>query len=400
MKILVLNAGSSSLKYSVFEGRALEMISSGLVEKIGDKGESITHKYLKGQVWEKVQLQKDIKNHRDALEVVVSMLMDSNHGIIKGIDEISIVGHRVVHGGEDFSKPQLVDERLKQKVMDLIPLAPLHNPANLLGIEVSEEVFPEATQVAVFDTAFHQTLPEYAFRYALPGKLYDKFGIRVYGMHGTSHQYVTEEASEYLKKDLGTINLITIHLGNGCSMCAVKGGNSVDTSLGLSPLPGLVMGTRSGDIDPTIIFQLIREHGYSYEQVENLLNKESGLKGLTGLTDMRDILQKKDDSNESTQLALDIYCYRIKKYIGSYLAVVGSIDAIVFTAGVGENAAYIRSKCLEGLEHLGIKLDQVKNEHPSSGINEIQDNDSSVTLLVIPTNEEKQIAQSALELNN
>jgi acetate kinase len=368
MKILVLNAGSSSLKYSVFEGSELVLLANGLVEKIGDNGGKISFKYLRNDKMHTVELDLDIKDHKAALYSVVDLLKDQEHGVLADISEISTVGHRVVHGGEYYSQPAMVDENLKQRIKELIPLAPLHNPANLLGIEVSEEVFPQAKQIAVFDTAFHQSLPEYAYHYALPKSLYEEYGIRVYGMHGTSHQYVASQAANYLNVDGSQINLISIHLGNGCSMSAIKSGKCIDTSLGFSPLPGLVMGTRSGDIDPSIIFHLLRTGDYTAQQIETMLNKESGLKGLAGFTDLRDIHRERKKGDQDAQLALDIYCYRIKKYIGSYLAVLGSVDAIVMTAGVGENDSYVREHALSGLTHFGIEVDRVKNQSEHSGI--------------------------------
>lgn len=398
MKILVLNAGSSSLKYSVFYGEKLDLISNGLVEKIGDEGGAIRHFAQKHSDYIKVEDNKDFADHAEALNTVVSYLTNKDYGVLDDISEISMVGHRVVHGGEYFSQPTLVDQELKDRVRELIPLAPLHNPANLLGIEVSEKAMPKAKQVAVFDTAFHQTLPEHVYRYALPEKLYSEYGIRVYGMHGTSHQYVALQAAKHLNKEFSKANLITVHLGNGCSISAIKNGECIDTSLGLSPLPGLVMGTRSGDIDPSIIFHLMRTHDYSYEQVETMLNKESGLKGLTGFTDLRDIQKKQAEGDHAAQLAMDIYCYRIRKYIGAYLASIGPIDAIVLTAGVGENSVYVRENALAGLEHLGIAVDKEQNQQQVTGINEIQSEACQVKLLVIPTNEEKQIALSALVL--
>jgi acetate kinase len=399
MKILVLNAGSSSLKYSVFEGSELVLLANGLVEKIGDNGGKISFKYLRNDKMHTVELDLDIKDHKAALYSVVDLLKDQEHGVLADISEISTVGHRVVHGGEYYSQPAMVDENLKQRIKELIPLAPLHNPANLLGIEVSEEVFPQAKQIAVFDTAFHQSLPEYAYHYALPKSLYEEYGIRVYGMHGTSHQYVASQAANYLNVDGSQINLISIHLGNGCSMSAIKNGKCIDTSLGFSPLPGLVMGTRSGDIDPSIIFHLLRTGDYTAQQIETMLNKESGLKGLAGFTDLRDIHRERKKGDQDAQLALDIYCYRIKKYIGSYLAVLGNLDAIVMTAGVGENDSYVREHALSGLTHFGIEVDRVKNQSEHSGIQEIQSDDTRIKLLVIPTDEEKQIALSCLEVS-
>ncbi|NNF36646.1 MAG: acetate kinase [Saprospiraceae bacterium] len=400
MKILVLNAGSSSLKYSVYENEELILLAKGVVEKIGDSNGKIGHKYLRNGTQNEWVVEENIGDHYQALQTVVSLLKSENHGVIKDIKEIAFVGHRVVHGGEFFSSSHLIDENLKQKVKELIPLAPLHNPPNLLGIEVSQEIFPDSIQVAVFDTAFHQTIPEYTFRYAVPDKYYKDFGIRLYGMHGTSHRYVTEETAKYLGKSKNDINLITIHLGNGCSISAIKEGKCIDTSLGFSPLPGLVMGTRSGDIDPSIIFHLIRQHRFSYQEVEIALNKESGLKGLTGLTDLRDIHKKRKEGDKSAVLALEIYCYRIKKYIGAYLAAIGALDAIVFTAGVGENDEYVRANTLKGLGHLGITVDSDKNERSGSGIREIHQPGSNIKLLVVPTDEEKQIALSTLKFHN
>ena len=397
MKILVLNAGSSSLKYTVYEGFNLNMLAKGVVEKIGDSGGQISHKYQNKDVTKEISLEQDVPDHYQALQIIVNLLTSKDHGVLDNISEIDAIGHRVVHGGEYFSAPRLIDEDLKGKVEELIPLAPLHNPPNLMGIKVSEEIFPDAKQVAVFDTAFHQTIPLYASRYAIPEKLYSDYGIRVYGMHGTSHRYITGMAARHLDKEVKNVNLITIHLGNGCSISAVQQGKCIDTSMGFSPLPGLVMGTRSGDIDPSIIFHLIREHGYSSEEVESLLNKESGLKGLTGLTDLRDIHDKIVKGDKGAQLALDIYCYRIKKYIGAYLAATGPLDAIVFTAGVGENDGSVRKKSLEGLDHLGIQLDITENDRVIPGIREIQHSESRVKILVVPTDEEKQIALSTLK---
>ena len=397
MKILVLNAGSSSLKYTVFEGEDLKVLSKGVVEKIGDEGGSISHKFLREGKIEQIKFEENVADHYQGLQTIGALLIDKNHGIISDINEIKVIGHRVVHGGEFFSAPTLINEDLKEKVEKLNPLAPLHNPPNLLGITVSQEIFPDAVQVAVFDTAFHQTIPEHAYRYAVPEKFYKKYGIRVYGMHGTSHRYVTERTAEYLNKGKDEVTLITVHLGNGCSMSAVKDGKCIDTSLGLSPLPGLVMGTRSGDIDPSIIFHLIRQHGYSYEEVESMLNKESGLKGLAGVTDLRDLHGNRENGDITAELALDIYCYRIKKYIGAYLAVTGTLDAIVFTAGVGENDEFVRARSLAGLEHLGIKLNLRENDLRKDGIRELHHKDSKIKILIVPTDEEKQIAKSALK---
>jgi acetate kinase len=338
----------------------------------------------------------DLSGHEDGLKEVALLLTDAEMGVIKNPGEIEAVGHRVVHGGESFAATTIIAKKVKEKIKKLFPLAPLHNPANYLGIEVAERIFTRAKQIAVFDTAFHQTLPPKAFTYAIPKSFYTDHHVRVYGFHGTSHKYVSARAVEYLNRP--DAKLITIHLGNGCSMAAIKNGKSVDTSMGFSPLSGLVMGTRSGDIDPSVIFHLVNQLGYDPEQVNTLLNKRSGMLGLSGFSDMRDIGKSVQEGNGDSELALEIYAYRIKKYIGAYAAVLNGLDAIVFTAGVGENDVNTRQRICNGMQFLGIHPDEEKNKTPSTTIREINRDDSPVKILVIPTNEELEIAQQCYEL--
>lgn len=396
MKTLVINTGSSSIKFALFEMPNGEELASGLVEQIGEEMGSITMK-VAGR---KFQEQLIIDTHNTGLELVSNWLLDPKYELISSVTDVASIGHRVVHGGEAFQETTVINEKVKDKIEELFGLAPLHNPPNFQGIEVAEKVFPKAQQVAVFDTAFHHTLPERAFRYALPNYLYEKYGVRVYGFHGTSHRYVARVSAQYLGLEVSKSNLITIHLGNGASMAAIKNGKSIDTSLGMTPLSGLVMGTRVGDVDPGVIFYLEEERGYSIEKVKNLLNKESGMKGLTGDNDLRSITEKASNGNQEAQLALDIYCYRIKKYIGAYLAAIGPISAIVFTAGVGENSAKVRGLVCENLGHLGIELSNEKNDSRNSKIREINTSSSLIKIVVTPTNEELEIANQTYQLLN
>jgi acetate kinase len=328
--------------------------------------------------------------------------MDQNIGVIQSPQEIAAIGHRVVHGGERFSQPTVITADVQETIKKLIPLAPLHNPANLTGIEVAIELFPQATQVAVFDTAFHQTMPPQAYRYAIPNQLYEEHAIRSYGFHGTSHLYVTNQAIAYLgqsprRRGPADTNLIIAHLGNGCSITAVRGGKSVDTSMGFSPLAGLIMGTRSGDIDPAIPFFLGTSLDMSFAEIDKLLNKQSGLLGLTGQNDLRDIEERQAQGEAAAQLALEMYAYRLKKYIGAYFAALGRVDALVFTAGVGQHSDVIRALSCTGLENLGIILDEEKNlKGPTGPVTEIQAESSPVKVLIIPTNEELEIANQAV----
>ncbi|MEO9477677.1 MAG: acetate kinase [Cyclobacteriaceae bacterium] len=392
MKILVINTGSSSIKYVLFEMEGHTVLTKGIVERIGESTSEISHKVYKNGVEESLKRQLPIGNHEEGLQNVVDLLMDAESGIIQDTKEIAAVGHRVVHGGETYQSAQIIDEKLKDKVRELIPLAPLHNPSNLQGIEVAERFFPEAVQVAVFDTAFHQTMPAKSFMYPLPKHLYEKEKIRAYGMHGSSHAFVSKQALQLLEKKPEDTSIITIHLGNGCSMSAVKGGKCLDTSMGLSPLAGLMMGTRTGDIDPSIPFFLGTKLKMSFEEIDKMLNKESGLKGIAGSNDMRDVLEKKAAGDPDATLAIDMYVNRIKKYIGAYAAEMGSLDSIVFTAGIGENSAELRSLVCENLGVLGIELDQAENQNRESGNHLISTTNSAVQVWVIPTNEELEIA--------
>ncbi|MGD8228212.1 MAG: acetate kinase [Desulfobacteraceae bacterium] len=394
MKILVINTGSSSIKYQLFDMAQQGILSSGVAEKIGEEKGVLTHnRFLAtGEMTEKIEEGK-IVDHHEGLSRIVDLLVDPEQGVIQDKSEISAVGHRVVHGGEAFRAPTIIDEKVIEAIKENIPLAPLHNPPNLVGIEVARTLFPEAPQVAVFDTAFHQTIPMESFLYAIPFKLYENHRIRRYGFHGTSHAYVAEKAAEFMESALNELNLITIHLGNGASMAAIKKGRSVDTTMGMTPLAGLVMGTRSGDVDPALPFFLAEHMGISVKQIDDLLNKESGLKGICGSNDMREVIKKKDAGDAKAKLALDIYTYRIKKYIGAYFAALERLDAIVFTAGVGENSPFIRECCCQGLRKLGIEIDSERNNQPQEGIREISPAGSQVKVLVVPTDEELEIAR-------
>ena len=396
MKILVLNSGSSSLKYQLFEMPNEQALCTGLVDRIGLEHSSITHKtFVKGKE-SKHQVELAIPDHEGALLRVTELLKDPKVGVLKDNTEIEAIGHRVVHGGEQFAATTLITEEVKAKIKGLFALAPLHNPPNYLGITVAERVFPQAKQVAVFDTAFHQSMPALAYRYALPKSMYTDLGIRAYGFHGTSHQYVSKKASEYLNNSKAKI--ITIHLGNGCSMTAVDSGKSVDTSMGLGPMGGLVMGTRAGDIDPSIIFHLINERAYSAQEVNDILNKKSGLLGLSGLSDMRDVKNAITEGSPDAKLAYELYAYRIQKYIGAFAAVLKGLDAIVFTAGVGENDADMREAVCKNMDFFGIILDTKLNRAGNKNIREVNKSSSAVKILVIPTNEELEIGQQTFEL--
>jgi len=396
MNIFVLNSGSSSIKYQLFRMPDEEPVCTGLVERIGLENSVITHKVFVDGKEKVIRRTLELVDHERGLYHVAQLLTDPEIGVIQNPNEIDAVGHRIVHGGESFASTTIITRKVKEEIKKLFTLAPLHNPANYLGVEVAEKIFTKAKQVAVFDTAFHQTIPEVAYRYAMPQSFYSDLGIRAYGFHGTSHKYVTEKTIEYLQNPFAKI--ITIHLGNGCSMTAVNAGKSVDTSMGFGPLNGLIMGTRCGDIDPSIIFHLVNQLGYSLEQVNNLLNKQSGMLGLTGMSDMRDIRKAIEAGDPQAQLAYDMYAYRIKKYIGSFAAVLNGLDAIVFTAGVGENDYYIRQLVCSEMDFFGIKLEEEKNKHHSSGVLEISTDDSNVKVLVVPTNEELEIVKQCFEL--
>jgi acetate kinase len=392
MQVLVLNSGSSSLKFQLFKMSEQTIICSGIIERIGQNNSIFQFKAENTSIKE----TSSILNHKEGLQRLSKQLLDKETGVLNSPEDITIVGHRVVHGGRHFSKTTVVTDAVKNKIKELSTLAPLHNPPNLEGIEVAEEIFPSATQVAVFDTAFHQSIPEYAYKYAIPNKYCDEYGIRVYGFHGTSHKYVSQEAIKYLGKSNSKI--ITIHLGNGCSIAAVKNGKSIDTSLGFSPISGLIMGTRSGDIDATIVFHLASKHHMALEDINVMLQKKSGMKGLTGYSDLRDIEDNAAKGDKNCQLALEMNAYRIKKFIGSYAAVLNGLDAIVFTAGIGENSDVVRSMVCEDLEFLGINIDKEKNNVRAKELTEINTEDSKTKILIIPTNEELEISKQAVEL--
>ena len=394
MKILVINTGSSSIKYELFDMDNHLAMASGMAEKIGEDTSLIIHKRIlpNGESAEKMEGVL-IADHHEGMKRIVDLLVDPELGPIQDKSDISAIGHRVVHGGETFHSTTIIDEKVIAAIKENIPLAPLHNPPNLVGIEVARSVFPDATQVAVFDTAFHQTIPMKAFLYAIPFDMYRKNRVRRYGFHGTSHAYVAQRAADYMGQPLAELNLITIHLGNGASMAAVKLGKSVDTTMGMTPLAGLVMGTRSGDVDPALPFFMANHLGMSLRDIDEVLNKDSGLKGLCGTNDMRDVIEKKNAGDDRARIALEVYAYRIKKYIGAYFAALGSLDVVVFTAGIGENAPYIRELSCSGLNGLGIEIDEERNYGTGSGIREISSQKSTVKVLVIPTDEELEIAQ-------
>ena len=389
MNVLVINCGSSSIKYQLFDMPQEDLLAKGLVEKVGEVKSVITHQH-KGSEFKSDAL---VPNHEEGMKLVMKTLTDKDTGAISDISRIDAVGHRVVHGGESFSGSVRITKDVMETIEEYADLAPLHNPPNLAGIRAISSILPDVVQVAAFDTAFHQTIPQKAYMYAIPRDLYEKFGIRRYGFHGTSHRFVARRAATLVGKAKEEANVITCHLGNGCSITAVKSGKSVDTSMGLTPLEGLVMGTRSGDIDPAIIFYLAERQEMSTHDINNLLNKKSGLLGVSGVSnDMRNVMEEASKGNGKAELAIEIFCYRIKKYIGAYTAVLGHVDAVAFTGGIGENSSLIREKVLEGLECLGIRLDTNRNCDDSKAERLISSRDSKVNVFVIPTNEEVRIA--------
>jgi acetate kinase len=391
MKILIINSGSSSIKYQLMVMPTNEVICSGMIDRIGLETSNITFKTSLHSLEELLP----IPNHKVGLQKVANMLLDAEKGVIKSTSEISAVGHRVVHGGSDFSDTVKIDENVKAKIKQLFELAPLHNPANLEGINVAEEIFSSAEQIAVFDTAFHQTMPEVAYKYAIPNYLLTENKVRVYGFHGTSHKYVSEKAIDFLKENS---KIITIHIGNGCSMAAIKDGKCIDTTMGFSPSNGLIMGTRSGDIDQSIVFYMIKNLSYTPDEVNAILLKQSGMLGLTGYSDLRDIESEAAKGNKDCKLALFMNAYRIRKYIGSYAAALNGLDAIIFTAGIGENSSYMRQLVCTDMDYFGIELDEDKNKIRSKEIREINTADSKTKVLVIPTDEEYEIANQVYQL--
>jgi len=399
MKILVLNCGSSSIKYQLFNMEDGAVMASGLAERVGEPQGRLTHnKFPATEAESTIAREEPISEHKDGMHMIIDLLTDEEHGVVNDASEISAVGHRVVHGGDHFQAPALIDDEVIGAIEETIPLAPLHNPANLMGIRVAQTLISQAPQVAIFDTAFHQTMPPRAYHYSLPYEYYEELGVRRYGFHGTSHRYVAKEAARLMGRPLDNLNLMTIHLGSGASTCAIEKGKSVDTSMGMTPVAGIIMGTRSGNIDPGILFYLAKRRGMTLEDLDHVLTHESGLKGICGFNDMRDIHKEATKGDARARLALDMFVYRIKKYIGNYLAILGRLDGIVFTAGIGEQDVEIRERCCEKLERLGIVLDAEKNRSPHEGPLQINTPESSVALFVIPTNEELEIAQQTKEL--
>lgn len=410
MQVLVLNSGSSSIKYRLFEvteraadrgagaalgdrGSRLEELATGLIERIGEPHGRLRHSFA-GEDPREVVEDRRIDDHADGFDALVSTLEDA--GLLT---DLAVIGHRVVHGGARFVTPVVIDHEVIAGIRDHVPLAPLHNPANLTGIEVATRLRPDVPQVAVFDTAFHATLPPRAYRYAVPDEVLHDHGVRRYGFHGTSHAYVARRAAAHLGRD--DLALITLHLGNGASAAAIDGGRSIDTSMGLSPLEGLVMGTRSGDIDPAVVFHLVRQGGMRLEEVDGLLNRRSGLLGLCGANDLRQIEARAEAGDEAAGLALDVYAYRIRKYLGAYTAALGRLDAVVFTAGVGENAAAMRARVIDGLEVLGLRIDLARNAaadvHAApEGVTDLHPPDAEVAVLAVATDEEREIATQSL----
>ncbi len=396
MKIFVVNCGSSSLKYQIIDMSNEEAVCTGLVERIGIDGSRVIHKasHLDG----KAEIEVNLDNHDEAISKVLEVIQDGKIGVVKSLDEIAAIGHRVVHGGEKFNSSVIINDEVMDSIYDCIPLAPLHNPANLIGIKSCQKLMPGKINVGVYDTAFHQTMDEKSFIYGIPYELYEKHGIRRYGFHGTSHMYISDECAKMLGKDKKDIKVITCHLGNGASVSAVKGGKSVDTSMGLTPLEGLLMGTRSGDIDPAIVDFIADKEGLCLDDVITLLNKESGVKGISGVSsDFRDIEIAAEKGNKRAQLALDKFALQVKKYIGAYAAEMNGVDAIVFAGGVGENGVEMRDMICGEMEYLGVKMDQEKNNvRGKKAI--VSTDDSKVKVMVIPTNEELVIARDTLSL--
>lgn len=390
MKVLVINTGSSSLKYQLIDSDNEKMLAKGLCERIGlvsgihsyenSEGASFTHDCI-------------INDHSYAFKIMLDVLISPEYGVLKSIEEIDTVGHRIVHGGESFSEPALIDEHVIQIIEDCVDLAPLHNPAGILGIKVCQKVLKDIPMIAIFDTAFHQTIPDFAYMYAIPYEMYEKYRVRKYGFHGTNHKYVAQKAAEILHKPLDKIKIVSCHLGSGASICAIDRGKSIDTSMGFTPLAGLAMGTRSGTIDPSIISYIMEKKNMTVEEVNDYLNKESGLLGISGISsDFRDLIKAKDEGNKRAMLALNIFAYRVKKYVCEYVGIMGGVDALVFTAGVGENNSYIRELITNNLDIFGIKMDKKKNNN-AKGQADVSRDRANVRILIIPANEELEIAR-------
>lgn len=393
MNILVLNCGSSSVKYQLIEVDKKLFLAKGSVERIGMSGAVLTNLRADG---DEIKISGDILDHTTAIEYILAVLLSKNHGVITTKDEIHAVGHRVVHGGETFTGSVMIDDAVIKGIRDNFEIAPLHNPHNLRGITAVQAHLPNIPQVGVFDTAFHHEIPPHAYIYGIPYSLYTQYKIRRYGFHGTSHSFVAQRASELMKKDLKKLKVITCHLGNGCSITAIDKGISIDTSMGFTPLEGLLMGTRSGDIDTSVILYVMAKEGLNYSEANTLLNKHSGLQGISGVSsDMREVITEMNEGNKKAKLAFDVFCYRVKKYIGSYVAALGGLDALVFTGGIGENSADVRKAICENLEYLGIDTDRAAN---NSKEKEKLISSGKVSVFVIPTNEELMIALETKEI--
>lgn len=394
MKILVINCGSSSLKYQLFDMDNEEVLVKGLVERIGIDGSRL--KQEKGD--DEYIIEEDMKDHTEAVKHVFDAITDKENGVISDLSEIDAVGHRFVHGGEKITKSVVIDDEVKEAVKEYSKFAPLHNPANMMGLEACEKLLPNVKNVAVFDTAFHQSMPEENFLYGIDYKYYEDQAVRKYGFHGTSHDFITQKTAKVLEKDQKDLNMISCHLGNGSSICAVKEGKSFDTTMGLTPLEGLVMGTRSGDLDPTVVTFLMNEYGYDTKKMDNVLNKESGVLGVSGVSsDFRDLENAANDGNKRADIALKMFVNRAKRYVAGYMAEIGKTDAIVFTGGIGENSATMRADIMKGFEQFGIKIDPEKN-NVRGGCHLISTDDSKVKVFVIATNEELMIARDTKKL--
>lgn len=394
MKILVINCGSSSLKYQLFDMDNEEVLVKGLVERIGIDGSRL--KQEKGE--DEYIIEEDMKDHTEAVKHVFDAITDKENGVISDLSEIDAVGHRFVHGGEKITKSVVIDEEVKKAVKEYSKFAPLHNPANMMGLEACEKLLPNVKNVAVFDTAFHQSMPKETFLYGIDYKYYEEQAIRKYGFHGTSHDFITQKTAKVLEKDQNELNMISCHLGNGSSICAIKEGKSFDTTMGLTPLEGLVMGTRSGDLDPTVVTFLMNEYGYDTKKMDNVLNKESGVLGVSGVSsDFRDLENAAKEGNERADIALKMFANRAKRYVAGYMAEIEKVDAIVFTGGIGENSATMRADIMKGFEQFGIKLDPEKN-NVRGGCHLISTDDSKVKVFVIATNEELMIARDTKKL--
>ena len=395
MKVLVINCGSSSLKYQVIDSESEKVLAKGLCERIGIDGRLV----YQPAGSEKIITESDMPTHKEAVRMVLDVLVDPENGVLKSLDEIGAVGHRIVHGGEKFTESAVITDEMLAKVEECNELAPLHNPANIIGINACRELMPGVPMVGVFDTAFHQTMPQKAYMYAVPYECYEKYGVRRYGFHGTSHSFVSKRAAEVAGIDLNNSKIIVCHLGNGASVSAVHNGKSVDTSMGLSPLEGLVMGTRSGDIDPTAVEYIAKKEGLDFDGVMNLLNKKSGVLGISGVSsDFRDLLEAQDKGDKRAKLAVDMFVYRVAKYIGAYTAAMNGVNLIAFTAGVGENNGYVREEICRYLGFMGVKIDSRINDETHGEDKRISTDDSNVLVYVIPTNEELAIARETVRL--